>query len=444
MPYQAHLAGWGRFPVRECTVWQPTTAQALHGTLTLLRNSIARGNGRSYGDASMNVDATIDMRRLDRLISFDEATGTLECEAGVLLSDLVAILVPRGWFPPVTPGTRMVTIGGMIASDVHGKNHHVAGSFCDHVDWFDLDLGDGRVLRCSPSENTDLFAATCGGMGLTGIVVRASFRMLKIETAFMRQRSIRVPDLEQALAVFEQSHGSTYSVAWIDCMATGKSLGRSAILLGEHATLDDLDPARRAAPLARPNRKPKTIPIDFPNFALSGFNVRMFNHLYYAMQRPGDAVVDLDPYFYPLDAIFEWNRIYGRQGFLQYQSVLPLAESEKGMRRLLEAISAAGAGSFLAVLKRMGLQSLGMLSFPIEGYTLALDFPATPDNFALLERLDAITADHGGRVYLTKDARVSPERFAAGYPRLNEFCTLRRQYGLDKRFSSLLSQRLGL
>lgn len=444
MPYSASLSGWGRYPVRQCTVWQPTTVQALHETLAPLKTSIARGNGRSYGDASMNVDATIDMRRLDRLISLDEATGALVCEAGVLLSDLVAALVPRGWFQPVTPGTRMVTIGGMIASDVHGKNHHVAGSFCDHIDWFDLDLGDGRVERCSPTQNTELFAATCGGMGLTGIIVRASFRMLKIESAFMRQRTIRVPDLEQALSLFEQSHGSTYSVAWIDCMATGKSLGRSAILLGEHARLDDLDPARSAAPLARPNRKPKTIPIDFPNLALGGFNVRMFNHLYYAMQRPGDAVVDLDPYFYPLDAIFDWNRIYGKQGFLQYQSVLPLGTSEKGMRCLLEAISAAGAGSFLAVLKRMGPGSFGMLSFPMEGYTLALDFPATPDNFALLDRLDAITADHGGRVYLTKDARVSPERFAAGYPRLDEFRNLRAQYGLDQRFSSLLSQRLGL
>jgi FAD/FMN-containing dehydrogenase len=444
MPYQAPLAGWGRYPVRECTVWQPTTADALHEMLTPLPSTIARGNGRSYGDASMNINATIDMRRLDRLITFDEVTGVLVCEAGVLLSDLVAALVPRGWFPPVTPGTRMVTIGGMIASDVHGKNHHVAGSFCDHVDWFDIDLGDARVLRCSPTDNTDLFAATCGGMGLTGIIVRASFRMLKIETGYMRQRTIRVPDLKQALSVFEQSHSSTYSVAWIDCMATGKSLGRSAILLGEHATRDQLDPLRGSAPLARPTRKPKTIPIDFPSFALSGFNVRMFNHLYYGMQRPGDAVVNLDPYFYPLDAIFEWNRIYGRQGFLQYQSVLPLATSEKGLRRLLEAISAVGAGSFLAVLKRMGPQSFGMLSFPMEGYTLALDFPATPDNFALLERLDAITADHGGRVYLTKDARVSPERFAAGYPKLNEFRALRAKYGLDKRFSSLLSQRLGL
>jgi hypothetical protein len=281
-------------------------------------------------------------------------------------------------------------------------------------------------------------------MGLTGTIVRASFRMLRLETAFMRQHTIRVPDLEQALAVFDQSHGSTYSVAWIDCMATGKSLGRSAILLGEHATLDELDPARRAKPLVRRNRKPKTIPIDFPNFALGGFNVKMFNHLYYAMQRPGDKVVDIDPYFYPLDALSEWNRIYGRRGFVQYQSVLPLAESETGMRRLLEAISAAGAGSFLAVLKRMGSQSFGMLSFPMEGYTLALDFPATPENLNLLGRLDAITADHGGRVYLTKDARVSADMFTRGYPQLQEFCNLRARYGLDQRFTSLLSQRLGL
>lgn len=444
MPYSAPLTGWGRYPVRDCTVWQPTTVQALHETLRALPISIARGNGRSYGDASLNPEATVNMRRLDRLLAFDETSGAMECEGGVLLSDLVAAFVPRGWFPPVTPGTRMVTVGGMIASDVHGKNHHIAGSFCDHVDWFDLDLGDGRVLRCSRNENADLFAATFGGMGLTGIIVRAAFHLHKIETAFIRKRTIRVGDLDQTLSVFEQSHGSTYSVAWIDCMATGRNLGRSVIMLGEHARLAELDECRRTAPLERPSRKPKTVPIDFPAFALSGFNVKMFNHLYYAMQRPGDVLVDIDPYFYPLDTLFEWNRIYGRRGFLQYQSVMPLAESRIGMRRLLESISAAGAGSFLAVLKRMGPQSLGLLSFPMEGYTLALDFPATPNNLALLERLDEITAEHGGRVYLTKDARVSAHMFARGYPRLQEFRNLRAQYGLDQRFSSLLSRRLGL
>lgn len=444
MPHNASLAGWGRYPVRDCTVWQPTTPQGLHETLPPLPACIARGNGRSYGDASLNPGATIDMLRLDRLIAFDEGTGTLTCEAGVLLSDIVTAFVPRGWFPPVTPGTRMVTIGGMIASDVHGKNHHVAGSFCDHVDWIDLDLGDGRVLRCSPSEHADLFAATCGGMGLTGIIVRAAFRMLKIETAYIRQRTLRAANLEQALAVFEQSQGSTYSVAWIDCLATGKALGRSAILLGEHARVAELDERRRGDPLHRAARKPRSVPIDFPDFALSGFNVKLFNQFYYAMQRPGDALVGLDPYFYPLDALTDWNRIYGRRGFVQYQCVLPLASSEAGLRRLLAAISAAGAGSFLAVLKRMGPASFGLLSFPMEGYTLALDFPATPANLALLETLDSITTDHGGRIYLTKDARMPPQMVTQGYLRLPEFRELRAHYGLNQRFSSLLSQRLGL
>lgn len=444
MPHVEPLSGWGRYPVRDCTLWQPVTAEALHATLAPLPSSIARGNGRSYGDASLNPDATIDMRRLDRLIAFDDASGALVCEAGVLLSDIIDAFVPRGWFVPVTPGTRRVTVGGMIASDVHGKNHHGAGSFCDHLLWLELDPGDGRVLRCSHQENADLFAATCGGMGLTGMIVRAAFRMVAIETAWMRQRTVRARDLDEAMALFEQSHAWTYSVAWIDCLARGRDLGRSAILLAEHASLGELDASRRAAPLARPPRKSRAVPIDLPGFALSGFNVAAFNRLYYAMQRPGEALVALDPYFYPLDAMADWNRIYGRRGFVQYQCVLPLAESERGLARLLETIAAAGSGSFLAVLKRLGPQSFGMLSFPMPGYTLALDFPATPDNLALLDRLDAITADHGGRIYLTKDARLSPAMLARGYPRLQEFRDLRAHYGLDRRFSSLLSQRLRL
>lgn len=444
MPHVEPLSGWGRYPVRDCALWQPVTIEALHATLPPLPSSIARGNGRSYGDASLNPDATIDMRRLDRLIAFDDATGELVCEAGVLLSDIIDAFVPRGWFVPVTPGTRMVTIGGMIASDVHGKNHHCAGSFCDHLLWLDLDPGNGRVLRCSVDENADLFAVTCGGMGLTGMIVRAAFRMVAIETAWMRQRTVRARDLHEAMALFEQSHDWTYSVAWIDCLARGRDLGRSGILLAEHAKLGELDASRRTAPLARPLRKLRAVPIDLPGFALSGFNVAAFNRLYYAMQRPGEALVALDPYFYPLDALSDWNRIYGRRGFVQYQCVLPLAESERGLARLLETIADAGSGSFLAVLKRLGPQSFGMLSFPMPGYTLALDFPAIADNLALLDRLDAITADHGGRVYLTKDARLSPAMLARGYPRLQEFRDLRAQYGLDRRFSSLLSQRLGL
>lgn len=437
------LSGWGRYPVERCAVTRPGSPAALSAALADLPDTIPRGNGRSYGDASLNAAGVVDMNRLDRLLAFDAATGTLVCEGGVLLSELIDAMLPRGWFPPVTPGTKLVTVGGMIASDVHGKNHHGAGSFCDHLDWLDLDTGAG-VLRCSATENPDLFAATCGGMGLTGAIVRASVRLLKVETAMVRQRTLRAPDLARAMALFEDSLDWTYSVAWIDCLASGRDLGRSAILLGEHARADDLPGERRATPFARPPRRAKSVPLDMPGFVLGRTPVRLFNRLYYAAQRPGDRLVELDPYFYPLDALADWNRIYGRRGFVQYQSVLPLAESARGLTRILELIAAEGQASFLAVLKRLGPQGFGLLSFPMEGYTLALDFPASPANLALLDRLDRITMEHGGRVYLAKDARASAETVAGGYPRLDAFRAVRRAHGLDHRFSSRLSRRLGI
>lgn len=440
----AEIAGWGRYPRADCAVARPATAAAALDALAAAPDAIARGNGRSYGDASLNIAATLDLRGLDRLIAFDPATGLLTCEAGLLLSDLIDIMLPRGWWPAVTPGSRLVTVGGMIASDVHGKNHHGVGSFCDHLAWLDLALGDGRVLRCSRDEHPDLFAATCGGMGLTGVVLRASIGLIPVETATMRQRTIRAPSLSHAFAAFEQGADATYSVAWIDCLASGASLGRSAVLLGEHARVDDLPTGQRATPLTRPARRGRRFPVDLPAAALNRLTVSAFNRLYYAAQRPGEALVEVDRYFYPLDAIAEWNRMYGRRGFVQYQCVLPLAESERGMARLLTAISGAGQGSFLAVLKRMGPQSFGLMSFPMEGYTLALDFAASPGNLALLDRLDAITVEHGGRLYLAKDARAGAGTVAAGYPRLQEFRAVRRCYGVDGRFSSLLSRRLAL
>ncbi|MDB5698773.1 MAG: linked oxidase domain protein [Alphaproteobacteria bacterium] len=436
------LSGWGRYPVAECNVLTPGDAPALLRALDGLPEAIVRGNGRSYGDASLNPAATIEGRRLDRLIDFDPDTGLLVCEGGLLLAELIDVMLPRGWFPPVTPGTKLVTIGGMIASDVHGKNHHGAGSFCEHVEWLDLAIGDGSVLRCSAGENADLYAATCGGMGLTGAIARACFRLLEVETASVRQQTRRAPNLAHAFALLDESLEWTYSVAWIDCLAAGPDLGRSVILLGEHALPDELPAPRRAAPLARAVRRPKRVPIDFPALALSRPAVRIFNRLYYAAHKPGAAIVDIDRYFYPLDAIHDWNRIYGRGGFVQYQCVLPLAESKAGMTKLLTAIAAAGEASFLAVLKRFGGQSFGMLSFPMEGYTLALDFPANISNLALLDRLDAITREHGGRIYLAKDARTAADDFAAGYPRLEAFRAVRRRYRLDRHFSSLLSRRL--
>jgi FAD/FMN-containing dehydrogenase len=405
---------------------------------------IARGNGRSYGDSSLNPSRIVGMRRLDHMLAFDAKAGVLTCEAGTLLSDIIDTLLPRGWFPPVTPGTKFVTIGGLIAADVHGKNHHGAGSFCHHVVSLDLVLADGRIVTCSRDENPELFAATCGGMGLTGVIVRATIKMTAVETSKIRQRTVPVANLDEAIAVFESSQDVTYSVAWIDGLAQGDHLGRSIVHLGEHALLDDLPAADRAQPLAGARRNAKTVPVDFPDFVLSRSAVRLFNAVYYRSHRAGTALVDLDPYFYPLDAIHHWNRMYGDRGFVQYQPVLPLAESRDGLQRLLAEVAKAGEASFLAVLKRMGSQSFGMMSFPLPGYTLALDFPATPRNLALLDRLDAIVCEHGGRVYLAKDARTRPAMIEAGYPRLGAFRDVRRRFGMTERFASLQSRRLEL
>ncbi|MBU3077174.1 FAD-binding oxidoreductase [Sphingomonas quercus] len=435
------LSGWGRWPIARCAVTEPGTSAAAGAALADFTSIIPRGNGRSYGDASLNPDGVLLTSRLGHMLTLDEAAGVLECEGGTLLSDIIEALLPRGWFAPVTPGTRFVTVGGMIAADVHGKNHHGAGGFGGHLLWLDLALPDGRVLRCSPAEHEELFAATCGGMGLTGLILRAAFRLLRVETARIRQRTVRAPDLDAAFAIFESAQDWTYSVAWIDGLQTDARLGRSLLFLGEHARAEELPLAERSRPFARAARAPKRVPIDFPAIALSRLPVRAFNTLYYQRQRPGDALVDLYPYFYPLDALLEWNRIYGRRGFVQYQCVLPLAESRAGMRRLLEAIARGGNASFLAVLKRMGAESFGHLSFPMEGYTLAMDFPTSTGNLALLDRLDAITAEHGGRIYLAKDARAAPATMR-GYPRLERFRAVRRDYGLVGRLESLQSQRL--
>lgn len=436
------LSGWGRYPMVPCRLAMVSETSVAAATVAGADTLIARGCGRSYGDSSLNPDLTVATAGMNRILAFDAGTGRVECEAGLLLRELIDVLLPRGWFPPVTPGTKFVTIGGMIASDVHGKNHHRHGSFCDHLEWIDLALGDGRVLRCSRDQNPDLFAATCGGMGLTGFILRAAFGMTRVPSAWVRQETRRAADLDAVLRLAEESLDWTYSVAWIDCLARGASLGRSVLFLGEHAPVEALPAARRTAPFAWPQRSDKAVPVDFPSFALGSLSVRLFNALYYRAQRPGEAIVGFDPYFYPLDAIAGWNRIYGRRGFVQYQCVLPLAASREGLGRLLEAISSAATGSFLAVLKRLGGQSFGLLSFPSPGYTLALDFPVSPATMKLLPRLDAIVAEHGGRIYLAKDARIDSEHFAAGYPRIEEFRQIRRGWSLDPKFASLQSGRL--
>ncbi len=438
------LAGWGNYPRAQCRVLGAQGADDIADRVGSEPSLIARGLGRAYGDAALNPQATLSTNRHNRIVSFDPTSGRITCESGVLLADLVQLFTGRGWFPPVTPGTKMVSIGGMIAADVHGKNHHSAGSFCDHVESLDLVMADGRQVTCSPHENADIFAATCGGMGLTGVITSATFHMLPVETGWIRQKTIRCGGLDETMGQIEEANDWTYSASWIDCLATGGRAGRSVLFLGEHAALSDLPAGQGPMPKLRPVGHGLRVPVTPPGFVLNRYTVSAFNEVYFRSQKPGHSLVSFDPFFYPLDAVLEWNRLYGRRGFLQYQCVFPKAASAEGVRKLLARISQAGIGSFLAVLKLMGRKGLGVLSFPMEGYTLAIDLPLRAGTFRMLDDLDAIVEDHSGRLYLAKDAHMRPSTLRTGYQGIGEFADLRHKTGSEKKFSSLLSKRLSL
>ena len=441
------LSGWGRYPVLDCRVARLRRRGDLGPLLAEHRTLIARGNGRAYGDAALNPDLTLSMLAMDRLQAFDPATGRLTCEAGVLLSDVLATFVPRGWFPPVVPGTELVTIGGLIAADVHGKNHHRDGSFGAHVESLTLATADGETRRCSRSENAALFRATLGGMGLTGVVLSASFRLRRIESAYVLAETVVTRDLDETMALFEASGDRPFSVAWIDGQARGARLGRSLVSRGAWLPRSAL-PRRLAANPLRPAPAARlAAPVDAPAALLNRTSIRLFNALYHrrGRLRGGERPAHYGSFFFPLDGIADWNRLYGRRGFVQYQCVLPKAESPRGLAALLACVAAAGPGPFLTVLKLFGPAGEGLMSFPMEGYTLALDFPMRVGTRALLGRLDDITHAHGGRVYLAKDACAAPERVRQGYPRLDEFNAVRTEADRGaQRFASALSRRLGL
>jgi FAD/FMN-containing dehydrogenase len=397
---------------------------------------IARGMGRSYGDSALN-DRVILTRRFDKILGFNSREGTVTCESGVSLADLVSLFLPRGWFLWTTPGTRLITVGGAIASDVHGKNHHTAGCFSEGVLSFELMLPSGAVVSCSRETNPALFRATCGGMGLTGVILTAVLKLRPVKSAFMRETVIRCRNLEEVFAQFEANAGAPYSVAWIDCLAKGRRLGRSVLMLGRHAA---------AGRLTRPSANPLSVPPGFPGFFLNSRTVSIFNRLYYHTR--SDHIdgrrVPLETYFYPLDRIHNWNRLYGQKGFTQYQLVLPKDASREGLEEILKKIAAAGLGSFLAVLKLMGAGNDNYLSFPMRGYTLALDFKINPALFSFLDSLDRIVTGYGGRVYLTKDVRLSEESFKKGYPRWRTFLDVRETHGMMQKFNSRQSRRLGV
>ncbi|EAQ04463.1 putative oxidoreductase [Pseudooceanicola batsensis HTCC2597] len=439
----ADLSGWGRYPRVEGRLLRPRGAAEVRAALAE-GPVIARGNGRSYGDSAAQPAGTLDMRGMAHMLDFDGRTGVLTAEAGVMLEDVIATFLPRGWFPAVTPGTKLVTLGGMIAADVHGKNHRRDGSFGRHVDWVEVLGPDGVVRRASCSENSELFGRTLGGMGLTGVILRCAIRLMRVESGWIRQDMRVAPDLDAAMEIFETAE-SRYAVAWFDCLGQGADLGRSLVMLGDHADVADLPAARRAAPFVTPRRRRKRVPVDAPAIALNRHTLRAFNSLYFRVnaRKAGPSLVDWDSYFYPLDAILDWNRIYGRRGFAQYQVVLPLEASRGGLAALLRTIATSGRGSFLAVLKRLGPQE-SAFSFPMEGYTLALDFPVDPAVLSLLDRLDDITLAHGGRHYLAKDSRLSREALRKADPRAAAFAAHRREAGLAGRFASAQSERLGL
>lgn len=405
------ITNWGNFPVVEKEMKSEDSLQKIKDFVLSHKEVIARGNGRCYGDASLgeNIFST---KRLNKFIGFDKIEGVLECEAGVLLSDILEISVPQGYFLNVTPGTKFVSVGGAIASDVHGKNHHSEGCFSEYVLEFKLMKENAEVITCSREENTEDFWATVGGMGLTGIILSAKIKLKNIETAYIRQESIKADNLDEIFQLFEESEGWLYNVAWIDCLQKGENIGRSILMRGYHALREELPPKLHKNPLKNPRKIMPTIPFYFPSWVLNSFTIKIFNWLYYNKQtkKSVEGFVHYEPFFYPLDVINEWNKIYGKKGFIQYQMVIPKEKGKEGMRKILETIADSGNGSFLAVLKLFGKNNpKAYNSFPMEGYTLALDFKVNDKLKSLVEELDKIVEEFGGRIYLTKDFMSNPK-----------------------------------
>ena len=433
------LGGWGRYPVQSCELERPERYRGLHPSAASL---IARGQGRSYGDAALNENGRVLLtERVNRLLDFDAEQGVLHAEAGVTLAEILEVIVPHGWFLPVTPGTKFVSLGGCVAADVHGKNHHRDGSFGEHVLGLELILADASRVWCTPAEDAELFWATVGGMGLTGIIGEVKLKLLPLANAWMSVRHYAAGNLDQLFELLQDPQlDDRYAVAWLDSMATGKDRGRGIAMFGHHAEAG----AVTVGPPDRINRS-WSMPFDLPQWMLNRSSISAFNERYYQRQQAkhGPFLSSHDAYFYPLDSIGHWNRLYGKRGFVQYQCVLPEESAREGIAQLLEMLARSSTASFLAVLKRLGAAGKGLLSFPMSGYTLALDLPIRDHElFAVLDGLDEIVLEHGGRVYLAKDARLAAQSFRAMYPRYEAWLRVKNRVDPENRFSSSLSRRL--
>tara|TARA_B100001057_G_C22861191_1_gene954561 strand:- start:793 stop:2115 length:1323 start_codon:yes stop_codon:yes gene_type:complete len=436
------LKGWGGYPIHETKI---TTPYFTSDIIKLIKEDelIARGNGRSYGDSAIGKINTISMKNFNKIISFDMNSGQLVAEAGVLLEDIIKLFLPKGWFPFVTPGSKYVTLGGMVAADVHGKNHHKDGNFSKYVNWIDLICEDGSIKRCSNKENTNLFNWSLGGMGLTGIILNVSIQLKKIETSWIKQNTLVAKNLDDTIDIFEKNMDYTYSVAWIDCLKKGSSMGRSLVYLGEHAKICDLSNKEIKSPLKVYKKYKKSIPFNLPKWVMNQSLVSIFNSAFYLIGKlkKKNNLIDWDSFFYPLDSIIGWNKIYGKKGFIQFQCVIPIDKSTEGLKNLLRCLADSDVGSFLSVLKRFGKDE-SKFSFPMEGYTLALDFPNNKKTLDLIKKLDEITIKYGGRFYLAKDSRISAKIFNKSDSRIEKFLSFREKNNLIKKFKSTQSNRL--
>lgn len=431
------LAGWGRVPVVPGSEIRSEDLRHLS-----LEPRLARGLGRAYGDAALPAAGdrhVIGTALADRVLAFDEQTGVLQAEAGLSLDTMCRLFLPRGYFTPVSPGTRYVTLGGMVACDVHGKNHHEAGSFGGHIRSLTVRVADGRVIRCSPSEQADLFRATIGGMGLTGTILEAEVGLVRVATPWIYEEREALPDIDAVIAGLKESASRwPMTVAWLDCLARGRSMGRGVIIRGRWARREEAGWA-----LGRPPRQ-LPVPVEFPGFALSSPSVRTFNTLYHGIHalRRRSGVVHPFTFFYPLDSLSHWRRLYGRRGFVQYQCVVPEPDVHGPTRKLLTLLAEQRRTSFLCVLKDCGPEGVGLLSFPRPGISVALDIPMREGTQELIDALNAIVIAAGGRIYLAKDALTRAEHLREMEPRLDAFLAARRHWDPDGRFRSAQSVRL--
>ena len=429
------ISGWGRYSFVNAQIYKVKNLIEIENIIKKKRNIIARGFGRSYGD-SANNEVVIDTTQLNKILEFNNTDGIITCESGVSIQEINKLTINQGWFMPVTPGSSYITIGGAIASDVHGKNHHLDGTLSKHLLTLKLMLSDGEIITLSENMNGDLFNATCGGMGLTGIIISATIKLKSIQSSQIQNKTIKTSSLEETCEEFENNSLVSYSVAWVDCLAKGKNLGRSLLFLGEHLQNSEFKYQIKVQ---------KNVPAKICSLFLNKSLIKIFNKIYYHKNlKIINKQISLDDYFYPLDGLMNWNLLYGEKGFIQYQFVIPKINGIQVLKEILNIITEYNQTPFLGVLKIFGPKNKNYLSFPIEGYSLALDFKINNNLFSLIDILDKKIIKNGGRIYLTKDSLMSEETFKICYPEWQIFQSIRSKYKVIEKFSSYQSRRLGL